>query len=620
MSHRDKSPEFYKHYPRLFHAYFIDVPEKTVSDLSDAGYLYYECILMLDAVFDNKDLSNLIKVFSLQEETIRILTSIYGRESEFWRLWERRKKEYFEAITIEKKMNYDNAQWVTFEDLADKKAAFGKIAIDAMFMLSNKKFQQYEMLLQSHAYFSVGLQLYDDVKDFTEDMTRNQFNWGVYRLKQQMDFDGYDIPTLNKYLFLKGVGQELLRKAITYFDKALDVLDPYKIESEWIKTIQDTRNTISLYLDNTEGYLKSIIKKMELKKQTNTAEFISYRIENQTICKGLNYIKEDFSHHYAELKHIMYLSKQADNFDNTDQVHCSDTFQRAILNNCLIDITDKYHIDAADFIQREINYLIELRNHDSVGGWSYYPTVREIAADADDLGQIIQLFIKSGHPGLVEKYCEPAIKIALENKYNKDGGIATWLIPNTNRTEIQEKQIFFNETKWGTGPDMEVVANFIYALHLYNPEKYNQYILDAVDYIIKGQHEDGYWNSRWYYGSMYGTYICLRLLKSYISYSISQISIELALDFLRIIQNEDGGFGLYKGYPSDSLSTAFAIMAYKLFSGKTDTVIRNAERFLIKSQHENGCWEAINFIKPKVEEPYKSRTLTTACVLQSLSV
>ncbi|PSD43841.1 hypothetical protein C7E23_12335 [Elizabethkingia anophelis] len=50
---------------------------------------------------------------------------------------------------------------------------------------------------------------------------------------------------------------------------------------------------------------------------------------------------------------------------------------------------------------------------------------------------------------------------------NTEGGIETWIIPNYNLSELQKKQDYFNRSKWGKGPDVEVVANFAYALQLF---------------------------------------------------------------------------------------------------------------------------------------------------------
>jgi len=94
----EKSLEFYKHYPALFYAYFPIV----------------------------------------SKETIKILTSIYGYKSPFWDLWQQRKAEYFKAIQTEKRLlTTPEVSFEQYSSLADEKSAFGKIAIDSLWIQSN---------------------------------------------------------------------------------------------------------------------------------------------------------------------------------------------------------------------------------------------------------------------------------------------------------------------------------------------------------------------------------------------------------------------------------------------------------------------------------------------------
>ena len=102
MSTTEKSPEFYKHYPALFHAYFPSVSAETLHLLCKAGYAYYNAVLCLDVLVDEGDTKALVEMLALQEETIKILTSIYGHKSPFWVLWQQHKVEYFKAIHTEK--------------------------------------------------------------------------------------------------------------------------------------------------------------------------------------------------------------------------------------------------------------------------------------------------------------------------------------------------------------------------------------------------------------------------------------------------------------------------------------------------------------------------------------
>ena len=50
MPTTEKSPEFYKHYPALFHTYFPIVSAETLRLLCKAGYTYYNAVLCVEVV------------------------------------------------------------------------------------------------------------------------------------------------------------------------------------------------------------------------------------------------------------------------------------------------------------------------------------------------------------------------------------------------------------------------------------------------------------------------------------------------------------------------------------------------------------------------------------------
>lgn len=621
LKKNDESPEFYQYYPRLFKSFYEDVIPNDVVLLSEAGYLYYHSTLLVDSIIDEGDFSNIPTTMALQEEAIKILTSIYGRKSEFWDKWNERRKEYFEAVKIEKKIGTERSvEFHVYSDLADKKSAFGKVAIDSLWFLSKKQDRTiYAHLIESHKYFSIGFQLYDDFRDFEEDLKINQFNWGVYELKKEIDFKDYehDYETIHKLFFIRGVAQKILKKSIENFEQALLIVKKMDFQSEWEETIRETWGKIITDLDITNHYIKSVESKIKFRKKIiqNNYFFNFSKIESTVIKNGLSFIESQFVENYLELNHLMYLGK-IDGFENTEQVHASDTFQRAMLNDCLISVSRKTDIDLLDFLKHECDYLISKRNMDTIGGWGYFPTVKEIAADIDDLGQITQLFIDSGNIEFIETYCKTPIEIALSQRSCSNGGIETWIIPKDNQTEIQKKQEFFNFTRWGTGPDVEVVANFIYALQRYDSKQYKNQTEKALEYIIKEQNKEGFWESTWYYGNYYGTYVCLRLIKMFENNFSNHI--ERAMEYITNNQNSDGGFSLNEKGESDSLSTSFAILGLELFPKQKDKTIEKAKQFLIKSQNPDGSWKAINFIKPKFLEPYKSKTITTAFAMKAL--
>lgn len=616
MSNKKKSPKFYEYYPKLFHDYFSDIDEVTINLLSKAGFYFYQSVVQLDAVVDSQENHRIFDILDLQENAIKILSTVYGDNNNFWSLWNTRKTEYRKAISLEKNL-WNNPDIENYHEVADKKSAFGKVAIDCLYILSENKNQEtYNLLLESHKYFSIGFQLYDDVTDFNDDFNQKQFNWAVYELSKIVDFTKYnnDTTILNKFLYVEGIVVSILDEAIHYLDKAKKIVEGLSETSLWCETIDNFKHTIIGYRNVTQSYIKTIQERARIKKTSIKYEFLDFeKVNNSTYFKGLEFIKTDFLQNYADLKHIMYLGS-IEGFENNTDIHSSDTFQRALVNDCLLDITNSFDIDAKDFFEKENQYLIERQNTDDIGAWSYFPTVQEIAADIDDLGQIMQQFIKTRNIELIKKYCIKAIDIAIHERTQPNGGIETWIIPKENLTEKQKKQDLFNSTKWGKGADVEVVANFVYALTLFDAKKYTFTIENAINYIISEQKEQGYWESRWYYGKFYGTYVCLRLLNEFpIQY---ESIIQKIKEFLIDSQNEDGSFDedQYK-----NLSTSFAIFCMNLLGlSELEKMKNKAQKYLSDNQLSDGSWKAENFIKPKAHEPYKSKTLTTVYVLKAL--
>jgi len=405
LKSNDKSPSFYQIYPELFYAFFRNIDKDVVNRLSDAGYLYYQSILCLDSIIDRKEGSSLPMFITLQEEAVKILTDIFGCESIFWDFLNKRKHELFESVKLENSLSYNDKQsWAKYKEVADKKAAIAKVAIDGMYILSNKLNKNvYHLLLKSQKYFSIGFQLYDDLKDFEDDYNQKQFNWVFFILNKIVDVQQYNLQTLHKLLFVKGIAVKILDKSIHFFEKAEQIILPLNIQSKWIEAIRETKKEVQQYLDITTGYVETVSTRVELSlsKRTKDYFFDFSSVKDLQIKKSLDFIYNDYKRNYAELKHVMYLS-QIEGFNNRQQIHVSDIFQRTLLNDSLITVFSKYNLDANEYLDDEIKYLLSNMNNDSIGVWKYFPTVDEIAADIDDLGIAMQFFINSSHKEIID--------------------------------------------------------------------------------------------------------------------------------------------------------------------------------------------------------------------------
>lgn len=627
----DKNPLFYMEYASLFkeNFKFKDASNK-IDRLNIAGFLCYKYSLLMDNTLDNESKHTTLALSNIYlEETIKILTDLFGLDNTFWGLWNSRKKEFYKASILGKTLFNKNEVLVEeYENLCDFKSAMGKIALDSLFILSDSKSKnEYEKLIESHKLFSVGFQINDDISDFIEDFNNKDFNYAYYIFSKTNKENNNTINNLNKLLYIDGTAVDLYKTSLSYFSRAQTIASEIG-ENKWHETISGKISETNSAIKAIEEYLTILKTKVSIRENAIKSNSFEYSYNTgSTIEKGLKYLIEEWEIDFPEAKHIMVLS-DLEGFQNKKSIHTTDIFQRGILTNNLIDIAHNYKINLSKIIDHEIDYLIENRNKDEVGGWSYFPTVKEIAADADDLGQMIQVFIKGNRKNSIDEYCKSPIRILLEDCYhNSTGGIETWIIPKNNQTETQKIQQEFNTTKWGCGPDIEVMANFLYGLTIENYPAYKNKIDQGVKYIFKNIEEEYFWYSRWYYGWLYGTMLCVRLSlelfknNSTMRERYNNIFLKIKQNILNN-QNEDGGWSIEFNGQSDPLNTSFALYTLMLMEipiNKSVSLEKGIE-FLTNSQNQDGSWNAIQFIKPRLNEPYKSKVITTSYALNSLTL
>lgn len=616
----DKNPRFYLYYPYLFSEAFKYYDFKTLNELSIAGFFLYKSIIIKDQLlddiyskkFDGKHKKYIAIKDFCQDEAMKILMNLFNSKSNFWKKFQKRKMELLEEQRIENELN-NNFTINEYKKLADCKSAFGKLAIDALYVLTNEQENEvYKNLLKSHKYFSTGFQLLDDSEDILIDKTNNQFNFCLNLMKDEEIKNSSD---LKKLFYYKNYAIQTYTKSSFYFTKSIESLNNLDCK-KWILEISYFKQNIDIKTTTLISYKKELSKRFELKNKTSNAPpfpFNKSSISSQFEIL-LNSILEYISYHakndFYEAKHIMYLSPK-EGFKGRDTVYVGDVFQKAIIWDILCEVNNKLNL--SEPIKYGIDDIISNRRKTRNGGWSYFPRAIENAADADTLGQILQLFVHSSNEKLIHEYCLKPISILLLDNVLKNGGIKTWIIPKRNLTKLEKIQLHFNNTKWGSGPNSDVVANFIFGLYLFDKEKFSTQILNSCHYLVTQQDKIGFWNSRWYFREFYGTYVCVRILIEH--KTIFHKSLKKAYLYIKISQNKDGGWG--QNNTSNPLDTSFALLSLGFF--KLDTlspIIINGIDYLLSTKKDNNSWDSVEFIKPRSIEPYKSSIITTVYVLK----
>lgn len=618
------NPRFYLYYPYLFAEAFNYSNHPKLKKLCIAGFLLYRAAIIKDKLLDevhDKKLEGKHKQYITikeicQDEAMHILMSLFDSKSSFWQLLKKRKIELNLVEQLETQL-YSNYSIQKYYKLADYKSAFGKLAIDSIFVLSgNRHNDVYKILLNAHKHFSIGFQLLDDSNDIIQDLINKQFNYCVSKIRQEFDTTNYD--WMQKVFYAKNYASETYKKSLFHFCNAANLVSC--MSKNWSYEITAFQNAIRLKSTTLLAYKQQLKKRIELNNQkTNDYSFhlignISEAFFDANFYKGLSYMSSEAEKDFAEAKHIMYLPPN-EGFCGRDTTYVGDVFSHAIIWDVLSELNNKFNLNIANNINLGVSTLISKRRRSRTGGWSYLPMAKENATDADDLGQILQLLLNSNNKDLAIKYCSKPINILLTDNQLKNGGIKTWIIPKLNQTKTEKIQLHFNKTKWGSGPNPDVVANFLYGLYLLDKDRYAKQIIRSSKYLAKEQHNDGYWLSRWYYREYYGTYVCIRIL--FTNKDLFKASLKKAIAYILSTQNSDGGWGA--NFISNPLDTAFSLLSLSLYGKASVEVVRNAISYLISIQNENGGWDPVNFIKPRYIEPYKSSIITTAFVLKAIS-
>lgn len=622
----------YDCYPYLFQSLFSDVESDELRQLSVAGRLFGASIILYDDFLDEdvfeKNARKLFTPLVMQWESQKILSQLFEFNSSFWEKFHSFYQDHIRACVIEESFRSGKRDWSDFTEELGLEITVGKNGISravvaGLVELSANK-SVYEPLIEAINNFNISCQILDDLVDWKRDLkdaTPSILLARVFdnnpHLLVNRNTDNTEI--LAKTIYYQGHAQYVLAIGLKAVEKSLDLLKQIEGDkTDWSTLVLMTKGKLEALLEDFEAIVQQNKQRvqtqlkvhLEIPSPSNDFESIAYQ--------SLSFIIEQWRKGFGEARHIMNLPPTEGFSSNSKSPYrYGDVFQRALILETLCDVQNKLGLELEPIINYEVDYLLQARRQDKVGGWAYFPDVHEIAPDADDLGQVIQAFVLADRKEIALSYCEKPLKILLQNNLLDNGSVETWIVPKNNRTKTQEIQQQYNLGKWGVGPDTEVVANLFYSLFLYDPDRYNSIIKKAVNYLERVQDNDGSWNSRWYYGPFYGTYVCTRLIGCV---KPDSPSIRTATQFLRETQNMDGGWGYKK---SDQLNTSLALLGLAACAGEQSATIFEqttpAVNFLKNSIAETDGWNAIDFIKPRIGEPYKSRTITAMYVLKAIA-
>lgn len=191
--------------------------------------------------------------------------------------------------------------------------------------------------------------------------------------------------------------------------------------------------------------------------------------------------------------------------------------------------------------QRAVNWLLGMQGTD--GGWA--------AFDVDNNWSLLNKVPFADHNAMLDPACPDITGRVLESL-----------------------------SKWGIAPDHPAIRR-------------------GGEFLVRTQERDGSWYGRWGVNYIYGTFLALRGLR-WAKPSGGDEASTRGADFLRGVQNHDGGWGEscasyrtnhYVSAASTPTQTAWALLGLHAAGDTESAAVKRGVRWLIEHQKPNGRWD-----------------------------
>ena len=232
------------------------------------------------------------------------------------------------------------------------------------------------------------------------------------------------------------------------------------------------------------------------------------------------------------------------------------------------------------------------------GGW-YFEFNNEFYPDVDDSGQVLLALNCVANPR--ERYQHEVSQRALDWIFAmqcKNGGWASFDRDNTKM--IFQYIPFADHNAMLDPPTVDITGRILEMLSGYGYTRRDARVERAVQFVLREQEPDGSWFGRWGVNYLYGTFLVLRGLEAMGVWN-HEPSITQAAEWIRMVQNADGGWGeSCRSYDdpnqrgigqSTASQTAWAILGLLAAGDVRSDSVAKGVRWLIDRQNAVGNWD-----------------------------
>ncbi|MFZ0661518.1 MAG: squalene--hopene cyclase [Acidobacteriaceae bacterium] len=232
------------------------------------------------------------------------------------------------------------------------------------------------------------------------------------------------------------------------------------------------------------------------------------------------------------------------------------------------------------------------------GGW-YFEFNNEFYPDVDDSGQVLLALSKVENPR--ERYQYDVAQRAIDWIFAMQCRSGGWGSFDRDNTKMIFQYIpFADHNAMLDPPTVDITGRILETLATYGYTRKDKRVERAIKFIFSEQEQDGSWFGRWGVNYLYGTFLVLRGLDA-IGVWNHEPQIQQAAEWIRMVQNPDGGWGETCGSyddpnqrgigPSTPSQTAWAILGLLAAGDTRSDSVAKGIKWLLARQQADGSWD-----------------------------